>query len=92
MSDVGQKHHADESAPEVVARSKDVVATAAEELKDYELWLRMMMRGYRRFYNLPDILVNYRDLPTGLHRHPRKVVNHAMKIWLRTLMRFCPDF
>ena len=60
--------------------------------EDYELWLRMMMRGYRRFYNLPDILVNYRDLPTGLHRHPRKVVNHAMKIWLRTLMRFCPDF
>ena len=40
MSDVGQKHHADESAPEVVARSKDVVATAAEELKDYERWLK----------------------------------------------------
>ena len=40
LSDVGQKHHADESAPEVVARSKDVVATAAEELKDYERWLK----------------------------------------------------
>ena len=40
MSDVGQKHHADESAPEVVARSKDVVATAAEELQDYERWLK----------------------------------------------------
>ena len=40
MSDVGQKHHADESAPEVVARSKDVVTTAAEELKDYERWLK----------------------------------------------------
>jgi glycosyltransferase involved in cell wall biosynthesis len=41
--------------------------------EDYELWLRMMLRGYRRFYNLPDVLVDYRDLPTGLHHNFRRV-------------------
>ena len=40
MAEFGQNTHADEFAPEVVARSKDVVATAAEELKDYERWLK----------------------------------------------------
>ena len=40
MTDVGRDIHADEFAPEVVARSKDVVATAAEELEDYQSWLK----------------------------------------------------
>jgi hypothetical protein len=40
LADVDQHIHADECAPEVVARSKDIVATAAEELKDYERWLK----------------------------------------------------
>jgi len=40
LADAGRDIHADEFAPEVVARSKHVVATAAEELKDYERWLK----------------------------------------------------
>jgi glycosyltransferase involved in cell wall biosynthesis len=60
--------------------------------EDYELWIRMMLYGYRRFYNLPDVLVEYRDLPTGLHRNLRGKLNRAMKIVLRTLMRSCPNF
>jgi hypothetical protein len=60
--------------------------------EDYELWVRMMLYGYRRFYNLPDVLVDYRDLPTGLHRNLRGKSNRAMKIVLRTLMRTCPNF
>jgi hypothetical protein len=60
--------------------------------EDYELWVRMMLYGYRRFYNLPDVLVDYRDLPTGLHRNLRGKLNRAMKIVLRTLMRTCPNF
>jgi glycosyltransferase involved in cell wall biosynthesis len=60
--------------------------------EDYELWIRMMLYGYRRFHNLPDVLVEYRDLPTGLHRNMRGKLNRAMKIVLRTLMRGCPKF
>ena len=52
--------------------------------------MRMMLRGHRRFYNLPDVLVDYRDLPTGLHR--RGKLNRAMKIGLRMLIRTCPNF
>src|SRR5262245_12983397 len=40
LTDVGRHIHADEFAPEVVARSKGVAATAAEELKDHERWLK----------------------------------------------------
>ena len=40
MADVDRHIHADEFAPEVVARSKHIVATAAEELKDYERWIK----------------------------------------------------
>ena len=40
MAEFGQNTHADEFAPEVVARSKDVVATAAGALKDHERWLK----------------------------------------------------
>ena len=40
MTDVGRDIHADEFTPEVVARSKDVAATATEELKDYHRWLK----------------------------------------------------
>jgi glycosyltransferase involved in cell wall biosynthesis len=60
--------------------------------EDYELWVRMMLRGHRRFYNLPDVLVDYRDLPTGLHRNFRGKLNRAMKIGLRMLIRTCPNF
>jgi hypothetical protein len=60
--------------------------------EDYELWVRMMLRGHRRFYNLPDVLVDYRDLPTGLHRKFRGKLNRAMKIGLRMLIRTCPNF
>jgi hypothetical protein len=28
--------------------------------EDYELWVRMMLCGFRRFYNLPDVLLDYR--------------------------------
>jgi GT2 family glycosyltransferase len=51
--------------------------------EDYELWLRMMQRGYSRFYNLPDVLVDYRDSPASLHRAIRGKLNRAMRIWLR---------
>jgi glycosyltransferase involved in cell wall biosynthesis len=59
--------------------------------EDYELWIRMMLFGYRCFYNLPDVLVDYRDLPTGLHRNFLRL-NRPMKIALRMLMRVCPNF
>jgi glycosyltransferase involved in cell wall biosynthesis len=59
--------------------------------EDYELWIRMMLSGYRRFYNLPDVLVDYRDLPTGLHRNFLRI-NRPIKIALRMLMRVCPNF
>jgi glycosyltransferase involved in cell wall biosynthesis len=59
--------------------------------EDYELWVRMMLHGYRRFYNVPDVLVDYRDLPTGLH-HNFYRINRPMKIVLRTLIRICPNF
>ena len=59
--------------------------------EDYELWIRMMLSGYRRFYNLPDVLVDYRDLPTGLHRNFLRI-NRPMKMAARTLMRICPNF
>jgi glycosyltransferase EpsE len=59
--------------------------------EDYELWVRMMLHGYRRFYNVPDVLVDYRDLPTGLH-HNFYRINRLMKIGLRTLIRICPNF
>jgi glycosyltransferase EpsE len=59
--------------------------------EDYELWVRMMLRGYRRFYNLQCVLVDYRDLPTGLHRNFRRS-NKAMLIALKQLMRICPEF
>jgi glycosyltransferase involved in cell wall biosynthesis len=60
--------------------------------EDYELWMHMILRGYRRFYNLPDVLVDYRDLPTGLHRNFRPRWNRGMRILLKMLMRMCPDF
>jgi hypothetical protein len=60
--------------------------------EDKELWVRMMLYGYRRFYNLPDVLVDYRDLPTGLHHNFRRGVNRGMKIVLKTPVRACPNF
>lgn len=36
--------------------------------EDYDLWIRMMLRGYTRFYNLPGSLVEYREHSEGLHR------------------------
>jgi glycosyltransferase involved in cell wall biosynthesis len=60
--------------------------------EDYELWVRMMLRGFRRFYNLPEILVDYRDLPTGAHHNSRRGFNRGMKILLKALMRTCPRF
>jgi hypothetical protein len=59
--------------------------------EDYELWVRMMLHGYCRFCNLPDVLVDYRDLPTGLH-HNFYRINRPMKILLRTLIRISPNF
>jgi glycosyltransferase EpsE len=59
--------------------------------EDYELWLRMMRHGYRRFYNLPHVLVDYRDLPTGLHRNLQRI-NKPVLTALKMLMRTCPDF
>ena len=59
--------------------------------EDYELRVRMMLCGYRRFYNLPEVLVDYRDLPTGLH-HNLRPINRPMKIALRALVRICPRF
>jgi glycosyltransferase involved in cell wall biosynthesis len=59
--------------------------------EDYELWVRMMLRGYRRFYNLQHVLVDYRDRPTGLHRNFRRL-NKPMLIGLKWLLRLCPRF
>jgi len=56
--------------------------------EDYELWLRMMRRGYRRFYNLPDVLVDYRDRLDGLHRR-LSPLNGTMRRMCRGLLRLC---
>ncbi len=60
--------------------------------EDYELWVRMMLRGFRRFHNLQEVLVDYRDLPTGLHYQFRRGINRAMLIALKKIMWLCPRF
>jgi glycosyltransferase involved in cell wall biosynthesis len=60
--------------------------------EDYELWIRMMLYGFNNFYNLPDVLMYYRDEQTGLHRHMSGWINRPLRILLPKLLRFCPNF
>ena len=59
--------------------------------EDYDLWVRMMLRGYTRFFNVQESLVEYRDVSTGLHRNFRGY-NRLMLMLLKTAMRLAPVF
>jgi glycosyltransferase involved in cell wall biosynthesis len=59
--------------------------------EDYELFVRMLLRGHRRFYNLPEVLVDYRDSPTGAHNQYRWWNKYMVRA-LKMLVRTCPEF
>lgn len=60
--------------------------------EDYDLWARMMVRGYTRFYNLPDSLVEYREHSEGLHRSfKRGRARIRLALW-KKLIRLAPSF
>jgi len=60
--------------------------------EDYELWIRMMLGGFRRFFNVQEILLDRRDLPTGLNRNFRRGWNRFMLMYMKSVMRTCADF
>ena len=57
--------------PSVMFRKKSVLDIggyrAVEGFEDYDLWMRMLLAGYR-FYNYPDILVNMHSDKMMMHR------------------------
>jgi glycosyltransferase involved in cell wall biosynthesis len=59
--------------------------------EDYELWTRMLLLGFTRFYNLPDVLFEWRVLPTGLN-HKSRPGSRIFKWWRKRSLRTCPDF
>lgn len=60
--------------------------------EDYDLWVRMMRRGFTRFRNLPESLVEYRDVPSGLHRNFRRGHNRLRLMALKASLRLAPAF
>lgn len=60
--------------------------------EDYDLWVRMMRRGFTRFRNLPESLVEYRDVPAGLHRNFRRGHNRLRLMALKASLRLAPAF
>jgi Glycosyl transferase family 2 len=59
--------------------------------EDHDLWVRMMLRGYNRFMNLPETLVDYRCTTNGLTASFSSFVRPQM-ILLKLLTRLAPDF
>jgi tetratricopeptide (TPR) repeat protein len=59
---------------------------------DYPLWIRMMRAGYTRFRNLPEVLVDYRNLATGLHADYPRVVGRLFLGYQKLLARAAPAF
>jgi glycosyltransferase involved in cell wall biosynthesis len=60
--------------------------------EDYDLWIRMMLKGFTRFANLPESLVDYRDSATALHRNFRRGHNRLRLMALKAAVRLAPAF
>jgi glycosyltransferase involved in cell wall biosynthesis len=60
--------------------------------EDYDLWVRMMRRGFTRFRNLPESLVEYRDVPSGLHRNFKRGHNRLRLMAVKASLRLAPAF
>jgi hypothetical protein len=60
---------------------------------DYPLWIRMMLAGCNRFRNRPEVLVDYRNLSTGMHaNYMRGGITRLMLGWHKLLARAAPAF
>jgi GT2 family glycosyltransferase len=59
--------------------------------EDYDLWIRMMLRGYNRFVNLRDTLVDYRVSGTSLSAKYSKFLR-LQRAGLKLLARMAPKF
>ncbi|MFC7397088.1 glycosyltransferase [Chelatococcus sp. GCM10030263] len=60
--------------------------------EDYDLWIRMMLKGFTHFANLPESLVDYRDSATALHRNFRRGHNRLRLMALKAAIRLAPAF
>jgi glycosyl transferase family 2 len=59
---------------------------------DYPLWVRMMLAGRNRFRNLPEVLINYRNLTTGIHANYRRGVARLVLGYHKLLAKAAPAF